>query len=104
MKRKLSPIEVALKEKAQHELQACEAAILERLGESPAQLKELDSIGYEIVKNGHPQVVVNQLLTQLQHQEKVKFDFSSHRYYKEKNAEVRREHQIRHNPKETNHV
>ena len=80
-KKKLSPIEIAMKENEQQELQACELAILERLGKSPARLKELDAIGNEVVKNGHPQVVVNRLLTQLQHQEKVFFDFSSHRYY-----------------------
>ena len=79
-KKKLSPIEMAMKEKEQQELEACEQAILARLGESPAQLKELDSIGNEVVKHGHPQAVVNRLLTQLQHQEKVFFDFSSHRY------------------------
>ena len=75
MKRKLTAIETALKEKEKQELKACEEAILAQIDESPAQIKEIDALDF-------PLQVINRVLKRLLHQEKVAYDFSSRLYYR----------------------
>lgn len=66
MRRRESPVERALKEKAAHERKQCERAILNRLYTSPARIEELDMSGF-------PKALTNKVVNDLLHQKRITF-------------------------------
>ena len=64
-KRRVSPIEQSLKERAERERKRCEIAILNRLYASPATIEELDSAA------GFPKKLINAVVNDLLHQGRI---------------------------------
>lgn len=64
-KRRISPIEQSLKEKAERERKRCEIAILNRLYAFPATIEELDSAA------GCPKKLINAVVNDLLHQGRI---------------------------------
>ena len=63
-KRRVSPIEQSLEEKADRERKRCEIAILNRLYASPATIAELDRTGF-------PKKLINAVVNDLLHQGRI---------------------------------
>ena len=66
-KKRTSPVERSLREKAKKEREACEKAILNRLYTSPATIEQLDSTA------GFPKPLVNAVVNDLLHQKRITF-------------------------------
>lgn len=82
-RRKESPIENSLKEKAERERQQCERAILNRLYVSPARIEELDALGFS-------KPLTNRVVNALLHQKRVTFQGFTYFYNHLQNLAERR--------------